>query len=124
MKKEFSYVFQQSRMVVFEVEYQTLGDNPRPYFSTSAARFNQPKTDFAYCGQCQNELLTGKLRRFYKKWNHLHIRDLSDEEYTEILEDLEDLKREYNYLERISDYRVRSFSFDAEKRLSMIKVKS
>lgn len=35
--KEFMYCFQISKLIVFEVEYYTLGGNKAPYFSTSAA---------------------------------------------------------------------------------------
>lgn len=34
--KEFMYCFQISKLIVFEVEYYTLGGNKAPYFSTSA----------------------------------------------------------------------------------------
>lgn len=42
--KEFMYCFQISKLIVFEVEYYTLGGNKAPYFSTSAAERLHPET--------------------------------------------------------------------------------
>lgn len=36
--------------------------------------------------------------KFYEKWNKLHLLDLSDLEYTEIMTDIEHLKCKYNYI--------------------------
>ncbi|MCM1237235.1 MAG: hypothetical protein NC489_44775 [Ruminococcus flavefaciens] len=104
-KKEFMYCFQLSKMIVFEVEYFTLGDNKHPYFSTSAAEFIRSKRDYSQCGQAQKELLPkGSLaRKFYDKWDHLHLKDLTPEEYAEITADIEELKTRYNYIEDIQD---------------------
>lgn len=44
--KEFMYCFQISKLIVFEVEYYTLGGNKAPYFSTSAAEFIRSKRDY------------------------------------------------------------------------------
>lgn len=73
---EFRYMFQITRMVLFEVSYYTLGDNARPYFATSAHKFNQPKTDYTTGGQVAKisfykavELSKQPLRKKTKK-NH------------------------------------------------------
>ena len=49
-RNEFMYDFCISRITVFEVSYYTLGSNSHPYFATSAAVFNKPKTDYKRCG--------------------------------------------------------------------------
>lgn len=103
--KEFMYCFQISKMIVFEVEYYTLGSNKAPYFSTSAAEFIRSKRDYKRCGQAQAALLPkgSPARRFWKKWDPLHLKDLTPEEYEEIATDIEQLKARYNYIEDIRD---------------------
>lgn len=66
--KEFMYCFQISKMIVFEVEYYTLGSNKAPYFSTSAAEFIRSKRDYSRCGQAQAALLPkgSPARRFWQ----------------------------------------------------------
>ena len=86
-RNEFLYAFCIDKTTVFEVEYKTLGGNKAPYFSTSAEKFNRPKTDWSMCGQAQERLLPrgSVARRFYDKWDRLHLKDLTDEEYAELI---------------------------------------
>lgn len=99
--KEFMYCFQLDKMTVFEVEYCTLGGNKTPHFSTSAARFIRSKRDYCRCGQAQKDLLPphSAAHRFYDKWDHLHLKDLTPAQYEEITADIEVLKERYNYIE-------------------------
>lgn len=97
VKDEFMYAFLLDRMTVFNVNFYTLGNNKHPYFSTSADRFTRNKNDYAEGGQAQERLLYGKAKQFYEKWDHLHLSDLTDEEYDEIVSDIEDLKKAYPY---------------------------
>ena len=99
------YCFQIDKMTVFEVEFYTLSTNTTPYFSTSAARFIRSKRDYSEGGQAQERLLSthSPARHFYDKWNKLHLHNLTPEEYKEIIEDIEDLKTEYNYIEDIRE---------------------
>lgn len=103
--KEFMYCFQISKMIVFEVEYYTLGSNKAPYFSTSAAEFIRSKRDYSRCGQAQAALLPkgSPARRFWQKWDPLHLKDLTPEEYKEMIADIEQLKARYNYIEDVRD---------------------
>lgn len=103
--KEFMYCFQISKLIVFEVEYYTLGGNKAPYFSTSAAEFIRSKRDYNRCGQAQRELLPKRspARRFFEKWDHCHLHDLTPAEYEEITADIEQLKARYNYIEDVRD---------------------
>ena len=57
MKKEFNATFQVTRMVLFSVNYYTLGSNESPHFSTTAARFIRNKRDYSAFGQCQEDVL-------------------------------------------------------------------
>ena len=97
VKDEFLYAFLLDRMTVFKVEFCSLDRNCAPHFSTSAARFSRNKQDYTLGGQAQEELLYGKAKQFYEKWDHLHLHDLTDDEYDEIVSDIEDLKRAYPY---------------------------
>lgn len=103
--KEFMYCFQIDKMRVFEVEFYTLGTNKTPYFSTSAAEFIRSKRDYSRCGQAQESILPKNsiARRFYDKWDKLHLHNLTLEEYTEITADIEELKERYNYIEEIRE---------------------
>lgn len=103
--KEFMYCFQISKLIVFEVEYYTLGGNKAPYFSTSAAEFIRSKRYYNRCGQAQRDLLPklSPARRFFEKWDHCHLHDLTPAEYEEITADIEQLKVRYNYIEDVRD---------------------
>ena len=101
---EFNYAFQLTKKIIFEVRYQTVGGNEYPYFATTAVEFNQPKTDYNRCGQCQSDLCTGVALNFYEKWNYLHCKKIENEaQFNELIEDIEDLKNKYNYIEEIAE---------------------
>lgn len=124
-KYEFLYVFQISRKIIFEVKYYTLGSNQSPYFSTSACEFNQPKTDYNRCGQCQADLLDGLALDFYEKYDCFHLKDLDDSQWISITDDIEELKAKYNYIEEIRDTfkgENSNISFSRCKELSMRKL--
>lgn len=103
--KEFMYCFQLDKMTVFEVSFYTLSTNTTPHFSTSAARFIRSKRDYSECGQAQERLLPkhSAARRFYDKWDRLHLHNLTPEEYEEMTADIEELKARYNYIEDVRD---------------------
>lgn len=103
--KEFMYCFQVDRMTVFEVSFFTLSDNKAPYFSTSAGRFIRSKRDYERCGQAQPDLLPegSAARRFYDKWDRLHLHNLTPEERAAMVADIEDLKACYNFIEDVRD---------------------
>lgn len=103
--KEFMYCFQIDKMTVFEVSFYTLSTNKTPHFSTAAAKFIRSKRDYDVCGQAQESLLPKKsaARRFYDKWDHLHLQNLTQEEYAEIIADIKELKTIYNYIEDIRE---------------------
>lgn len=119
-KQAIHIAFQISRTIVFEVSYYRLGSNAHKHFSTSAAQFNRPKTDYNICGQAQNDLLKEgrKAMAFYKKWDVHHLGLLTDKQYAELLTDIETLKRQYNYHQSETDIR-----FSEMRQLSMMKIK-
>lgn len=126
MKKYgFLYAFQLSKKIIFEVHYYTLGSNEEDtYFSTSAVEFNQPKTDYTIYEEAN---LSGQALEFYNKWNYLHHKNPNNQEYMQILEDIEDLKQRYNYLEIIDKEGFRGkipiIEFNRIKELSVRKPK-
>ena len=109
-KLQFNYTFQITKKVIFEVSYYTLGSNKNPYFSTSAAQFNQPKTDFKRCGQCQEDVLFDNAKKFYFKYDSLHLMDLNDEQYQNIINDIELLKDQYNWIDNQKFYNQKDLS--------------
>ena len=126
MKKEFKILFQINKMVLFEVSYYILGNNNNPYFTTSAMRFIRSKRGYCMCGQCQKNVLEGKSLKFFNKYEYLHLKDLTTEEYNNIIEDIQELKENYNYIEVVRDTFKGSyydFGFSQEKELSMLKAK-
>ena len=116
MKKEFKYCFQITKLITFEVEYYTLGSNKSPYFVTEANEFFKNKKDYKSAGQAQDRLLPKNsfARQFWEKWDKKHLKDLSDDEYREVVKDIEELKKKYNYIEDIKDTfkgKYKNFSF-------------
>ena len=116
MKKEFKYCFQITKLIMFEVEYYTLGNNKSPYFVTEANEFFKNKKDYKSGGQAQDRLLPKNsfARQFWEKWDKKHLKDLSDDEYREVVKDIEELKEKYNYIEYIKDTfkgKYENFSF-------------
>ena len=99
-KREFMAVFQLSKMRMFEVHYYTLGGNKAPYFSTTAEEFIKSKRDYSMCGQCQPYVLKEfrTARQFFEKWDPYHVHDLTEEQYAEMVSDLDALKHKYNYI--------------------------
>ena len=118
----FHYVFQLSKKIVFEVNYYLLDNNNNKHYTTSAAEFNQPKTDYRQCGQAQKELLKSfpLALNFYRRFDELHIKDLTESQYDEILIGLDKLKYAYNFLYSNND---RGFNFSTVKEFSKSKVK-
>lgn len=112
MKKEFIAVFQLSKMRVFEVEYYTLLSNSSPHFTTSANEFISGKSDWGRCGQAQDYVLKGypTAMAFYKKWDPMHLSDLTEEQYAEMRSDLEALCQRYNYMLRELDESKRPYN--------------
>ena len=100
MKKEFRAVFQLTKTIIFEVNYYTLNKNTNPYFTTAAAQFYRNKRDFSRCGQAQKTLLRGfpPAMQFFKKWDGLHLHNLTINQYEEMRQDLEKLKHCYNFI--------------------------
>ena len=96
-REEFELTFVVDRGVTFEVNYRTLATNANPYFATSANVFNRPRTDYNRCGQCQDDVLTGKAMKFYKKWDKKHLKDLNESEYNELVSDIEALQEAYPF---------------------------
>lgn len=102
--------FQLSKKHIFEVSYESTG-NDVPRFSTSGGVFNQPKTDWDRCGQCQDEFKNFRTAYdFYKRWDYLHLKYLTEEQYALITADIEILKTKYNWIDSQKFYKVREFS--------------
>lgn len=110
--KEFQAVFQMSKTIIFEVKYYTLSTNTHAHFTTQAAEFCRNKKDFCKCGQAQADLLKHfpTARRFFEKWDALHLQDLTPEQYKEMQKDLETLKFRYNYIIEELDESRRPYS--------------
>ena len=121
--KSFHIVFQITKKIMFNVDYYRCGGNKNKYFATSCNEFNQPKSDYSRCGQAQKDLLKGfnTAMNFYKKWDLLHLQDLTESQYNELLIDIEKLKDRYNFIENESD---NSFGFMTVKDFSKQKPKT
>lgn len=125
-KNEFISAFQITRKIIFEVKYYTLSNNKNAYFSTSANELNQPKTNYSACGQAQARLLPKNsiAFRFWKKWDKKHLEDLSGDEYTSLIADINVLKDKYNYIFIKLDETQKPYNpnipFYAIKKLSML----
>lgn len=90
------YIFQLSKMVMFQVSYKRLRGNKLPYFSTVTQVFCKNKRDISCTGS--NNLKNFPLAyEFYQKWDGEHLHRLDVEKYDELLRDIEELKQEYNW---------------------------
>lgn len=71
------------------VEYGDLKTKQLPYFSTSASGNGSG-------GQCQNRVLPegSILREFWEKWDYYHLQTLTNEEYDELMHDIEIIEKE------------------------------
>jgi hypothetical protein len=120
---EFHVVLALSKTIMFNISYYTLRSNKNPYFSTSADFFNKPKTDFSRCGQCQDDATKAypKARNFYKKWDNKHLQQLTNEEYQELIKDVEVLMLTYPYVikQKENNSELHSFNFYTIKDFSM-----
>lgn len=120
--KRFLYAFRINKMVIFEVEYGAIKENKSWHFSTSANKFVRNKRNWDIGGQCQEEVLKGtKAFKFWQKWDKFHLKNLTKEEYQELLEDIEELKKQYKYIYKGEDYRLNYIHFEELKELSMEK---
>ncbi len=120
---EFHAVFALSKTKMFEVSYYTLGNNAEPYFTTSANEFNRSKSDYNRCGQAQNDICKGytAAMNFYKKWDAEHLHKLSNEQYQEMIADMESLFSKYPYIlkQKEDDKPLYDFNFSTVKDFSM-----
>lgn len=88
------------RKIQFEVSYIRLGRNKTPDFATSAEKMNNCRTDINEGGQAQKRLLpeSSAAYKFYEKWDKKHLHVLTEDEIKECLSDIEELKKQYDYV--------------------------
>lgn len=96
IQKRFSICIAISRTKIFEIAYHG-NFSSEPYFATEAAEFNHLKTDYKRCGQAQDEILEGDVRKFWEKWDKKHLKKLTNKEYTLLLIDIIELLQLYPY---------------------------
>lgn len=109
-----------NRMTVFKIEYGAITDNKQPHFSTSASRFVKNKRDWSQCGQCQKEILKAKAYNFWMKWDKHHLKQLTNSQYNEMINDLKELLEVYpNYIFKDKNYSCHYISFNEIKKMSM-----
>ena len=122
---EFQYAFQLDKLRIFEVSYCTSGSNKAPHFSTHACEFMRSKIDYNRGGQCQPDICTGPALDFYQKWDFMHLKTIRDEEqFNEIIADIESLKKFYNFVEHTADFHVKDISFEENRHLSKMRMKT
>lgn len=120
--KRFLYAFKINKMIIFSVEYGAIKSNTNWHFATSASKFIKSKRDWEICGQCQEDVLKNtKAFKFWKKWDSLHCQNLTIEQYQELLQDIEELKKHYKYIYKDENYYLHYIPFDEKKALSMEK---
>ena len=116
--QSFHFAFQITKLIIFEVKYYRCGNNINKYFSTSAEVFCRNKKDYVQCGQCQLKVLSGLSKTFFYKWDELHLMDLNESQYDDLLNDINDLCNEYNFIRSDND-----LSFEKIKELSKLNIK-
>lgn len=114
--------FQITKKIIFFVDYNVREDKTH-YFSTSCCVFNQPKTDYKRCGQCQEDILPDYLiaYNFFEKWNKYHLKSLTTEQYNKLLNNIKELEQTYNYIIQNKNDHI---PFDKIKTLSKLDIKN
>jgi len=111
----FSLSFRIKKKHFFEVVFGDLkAQGQQPYFATSGCVLNYIRSDYNRCGQCQHDILQkGSLfYKFFEKWDVLHTKSLTMEQFNELKQDIEELKEKYDYVE--SNYFHAIVKFDRE----------
>lgn len=97
-----------SKSKIYRVENQRFVlDRYVDQFTTSAEKWNKRRTDIDRGGQCQEDVLPqdSVAMEFYKKWDPMHLQVLTDDQYNEMIKDLEKLKEKYIFGEFPEDER-------------------
>lgn len=106
-EKSLKYTFRVGDRNLFEVRYDRTGNNKNMDFATSSSELNKRRSDITRGGQAQKDLLKEgtKARKFYDKWDKKHLGTLTQKEYNELVNDIEELKQQYPHIEsdRFSD---------------------
>jgi len=115
--KSFTLNFRDRKKNFFEVSYGTHGQcTQNPYFSTSAGTLNHVRSDYNIGGQAQERVLKNrKLISFYKKWDAMHLKVLTIEEYKELENDINTLKESIPYIESRSFNDIVKFDREISK---------
>lgn len=84
------------------------------YFSTEIGVLNRPRNDYDQCGQGQETVLSKGTPacQFFDKWDHIHLKTVrlfSDEQISELLNDIEVLKNEYPHIDSSNFNRIVAF---------------
>jgi hypothetical protein len=111
----FIVTFRLAKKKLFHVTFGGLKSHTQqPYFATSGTQLNHNRSGLSRGGQCQESILSKNTLayKFYEKWNKLHIKELTMEQYNELVQDMEELKAKYNHIE--STYFSEIVKFDRE----------
>ena len=110
-EKAFGYSFRIAKRLFFFVEFGAVkSSSQNPYFATSGGELNTRRSDFVMCGQCQADLMQHRnskaMKEFFEKWDTLHTKDLTHEQYEDLIVDLETLKSAYPHIQGTNFYKV------------------
>lgn len=97
----FTIAFRVKKKHFFIVEFGDVKFHAQqPHFSTSGGILNHIRSDWKQCGQCQPHILPkhSLFRKFFDKWDILHTKRLTMEQYKELLQDLKKLKEKYPHI--------------------------
>lgn len=104
------------RKIQFSVSYVHRAGNKEPYFATDSSLMNHTRTDINRGGQCQKDVLpNGSLAyKFYEKWDKKHLQTLNNQEMTEVLADIEELKKKYDYVSIVDGKQEVTFTMEVD----------
>lgn len=98
----FTITFRVKKKHFFTVEFGDVkAHRQQPYFSTSGTILNYNRSGYNSGGQCQERILSkgSRLEKFYQKWDKLHTKPLTMEQFKELKADLAWLKSNYAYID-------------------------
>lgn len=119
----FSYAFQITPYVILEVGYFAKDNyNPTLLF-IEPSEFVKDRSELC-CGPYKSELLTGIAKDFWDKWSYLRHKEITSEiQYEELMDNINQLKFNYNYYGDDWSEEPHRFSFEGLKVLSSKKLK-
>jgi 5'(3')-deoxyribonucleotidase len=106
--QSFICLFHISKTKLFKVSYLQFKGNTHKYYITGISSYTPIKGFHSKC-QTQYKYLSNEAKTFYDKWYSFQTKDLTIQQYLQLVNDLEKLTKHYNTYVILSDEIPKSF---------------